>query len=134
MKDEQMRQQSPQVARHQDHQILFNCIGICGRGQTQTLRQAFDMGVDRYALRVMEGIPQHDVGRFAPHAWQLHEFVHRGRDFSMVLGEEHAAAALDAVRFLAIETSGLNIFGELVEIGGSIVRRRTVLLKQGAGD
>ena len=134
MKDEQMRQQGPQVARHQDHQILLNCIGIFRSGQTQTLRQAFDMRIDRYALRAMEDIPQNDVGRFAPHSRKLHEFVHGGRNFTTVACQEHVAAALNTVGFLAIETSGLNIPGQLVEVGRGIVRRRTVLLKQTARD
>jgi hypothetical protein len=49
----------------------------------------------------------------------------------MVLGEEHVTAPLYATRFLTIETRGLNILGECLEVGCSIVRSGMVFLERG---
>jgi hypothetical protein len=92
------------------------------------------MGIDRYTLWAMQGIPQNDVRRFAPDTREPYKIRHGGRDLPMVLGKEHITTPLYATRFLTVETRRLNVFGEGVEVGGGIVRSAMVFLKEATRD
>ena len=76
--------------------------------QAKSLRQTCHMRIDHDARRDSKGRAQHDVGRLATDARQLHKLFHIGGHFAAVFLDELDAAGMDVLGLVAKEARALN--------------------------
>ena len=100
VKDQQMREHRPPLAREDLHQRRFDLHRLDLLREAEPLTEARDVGVDDDPLVLPEGIAEDDVRRLPAHAGKAHELFHRRRHVTAVAldhGRRHAEQALRLV-------------------------------------
>ena len=118
-----MREVDPLLLRQLFHQVALDLhrVGLCR--QAQPLGEPRHVRIDHHAGGDAEGRAQHDVGRLAAHARQVHEFLQRRGHLAAVLVDQLLAAGLDALGLVAKEAGALDGLFQLRQRRGGISRR-----------
>ena len=130
VENEQVGNADPLLLRYNFHQILLYLLGVTLFGQTQALGQPFDVGIDCNAFGNAVYFTQHDVGRFASHAFELEQAIHVIRYLAAMLADDDMARFLDKFCLLAKEARRPDHFFQFGAIGGRQVGHRWVAGKE----
>ena len=107
MPDQPVMRGTPILARDGALQLLFGIQHVIGLRQTQPVADAENVRIHRDGGDV-EGVGQHHVGRFAPHARQAGQRVHIGGHLAVVFFGDDLAGGHD-VGGLGLKAAGLYI-------------------------
>ena len=129
-----MREIDPVLPGDEFHQRLLDLFGSALPGETETTREAQDVGVNDDAFRFAKGDAEDDVGGFSANAVKLDEFVKRAGDFAVVVIKQGAAAIADGIGFVAEETGGVDEGFEFCRYGVGEIVDGFVPGEEGRGD
>ena len=101
VEDEQMRKDAPVRARKERHEVEFDALWSCGAAQAKAVGEAFNMGVDHHAFVEAEAVSEHDIRGFSGDSAQLHQLVHRLRNFTSEAHFEQLRAFKQRARLAA---------------------------------
>ena len=129
MPDQQVREPSPVLARHQLHEVALDLHRIFLLRQPEPLRQPSDVRVDDDPLRAAE-LRRHDVRRLARDARQANELVEPARDLAVELLEQHPHRPAEGLRLLPVEAGREDVPLELLLGDGEVVLGPPVFLEE----
>ena len=129
-----MAKVDPLALRQQRRQIVFDPHGIRVLGQPEAIREPRHMRVDDDARRNPKRGAEHDVGRLPPDAVQIDQLFQRLWNIAVVTFDELAAAGLNVLRFVAIETGRTDGLFEFLDRRVRVVGGGAVALEQIARD
>ena len=98
--------------------IAFHLVGRIPDRQSQPVRDAKNMGIDRDRGNV-ERDGQHDVSGLSPDAGKRYQLVHRTRHVAAEFFDEHFATTLDIRSFVLIQSATANTVLEFFERHGA---------------
>ena len=114
MGNQQVRGDDPVLPRHKPYQVLFNFFRGLFLGEVQPMRQPRHMRINHHTGLYTESVSQDDVSCFARHARQLQQLVHGVWHLTAVLFGQNFRGALNRGCLIAKETSGANVFLQLL--------------------
>ena len=129
MPDEPVTEQRPLLLRHERHQIPLNFLRRLLPCQSEPLRQPCDVGVHDDTNVDAERVAQNDVGRLAPDAAQLDQFLHGLRDLPAVFFNDSLAGRPEVARFVPKKAGGLDGLFQFRQRRIRVILRRTVLFE-----
>ena len=130
MPDKQMAHQRPILGRNELLQINFNFFRRAVAAQFQPCHQARHMRIHHNSLGHAEGIAQDDIGRFASHPGQLHQFRHVARNFASVFFHQGTARSLNVFGFVPVEPGAFNVFLQRRRRRFGIIPCRPIFLEE----
>ena len=125
MEDHPQTEISPLSRRQERVQFELDLDRIVFDGQTQSLRQPADVGVDRQA-RQTERDAAHHIAGLAADAGQRDEVVESGRHLAAISIEQAVGHSQQVARLVLVEAGRANQIFDLCRIGLRQFDRRRV--------
>src|SRR5262245_38364682 len=130
---DEMRRERPLLFWKYADELIVNLVGIVRARETQALRDAEDVGIDRDG-RLAERIAEDHVRGLEPDAGKRHERIARARNFPAVLVLERLRHRDERAGLRAIEPGRADFLFERGRLGPGVVACPGVLLEQSGRD
>jgi len=134
MEDEPVGKEGPILLANEFHQHRLDFFRIGLAGKAKAGGEARDVGVDHDADVDVVRVAEDDIGGFASNARELHERVHGGGDFPIVVLDEKAAAGADVFGLVAVKADGPEVVLKGGRIGVGIVAGGAIFFKERRSD
>src|SRR5262249_26121958 len=107
-----MTEDHPLFSRDEFHQVLLDLFRLLFLCQPQPSGKPCDMSIDDDTFIDAERVSEDDVGRLAPNAIQVCEFLHRARHSPAMFLDQLAATRLDILGFVPEKAGRLDLLLE----------------------
>lgn len=115
MKDEQMAELAPALAREECHEVAFDPRDIGVSGQPESLRQSRNVRVDDDTFVQVVRIAKYDIGRLSCDSAQCQQLVHGARHFAVKIVDQFRRRGMNRLGFVAEQADRIdvrfNLFG-----------------------
>ena len=128
--DHEMGKRLPLVFRDDLHQIVLDGFGTLLLGESQAAGESLDVRIDDDPLDNVVTVLEDDVRGLPADTWKVSQRVHGVRNLAVVLFDEDLADPFEVAGLVVVKRDAVNVLGELFLVGGGVVFRRLVCLKE----
>jgi len=114
---------------HEQHEIKFDLVWIGVIRESESLREAHDVGVDADGL-LPESVAENDVGCFSSHAGEGKKVVQFVGDFALEALDDFAAAVVNRASLIPVKIDLADLLFQFRHRRAGIVFRRSVFFEK----